>query len=70
MGEYLERTQEIRKLLSLFISWVKPHIAVSQDTISRWIKSVLKEAGINLEDFSAHSVRGASAFAAFASGVA
>ena len=31
-------------------------------------KVSLKEAGMNLEDFSAHSVRGASASAAFASG--
>ena len=68
LGQYLKRTESIRSNASLFISWIKPHQSVSLDTISRWIELVLKEAGINLELLTAHSVRGASSSAALGSG--
>ena len=42
-----------------FISYVKPHGSVSRDTISRWIKTVMCRAGINIKDFGSHSVRSA-----------
>ncbi|KZR98976.1 Uncharacterized protein APZ42_005360, partial [Daphnia magna] len=50
----------------LFIGLVKPFKPVTGNTIGRWIKSYLKEAGIDTKIFSAHSARGASASKAVA----
>lgn len=44
----------------LFISYVKPHKAVTRDTISRWIKMVMLKSGIDVNKFASHSVRSAS----------
>ena len=38
---------------------------MSRDTISRWIKTVLELAGLDISQFSAHSTRAASTSAAF-----
>ena len=57
---YLKQTETIRKSRNLFISFQRPHGAVSVSTISRWIKNVLKEAGIDTDIFKAHSTRSAS----------
>ncbi|WAR05796.1 hypothetical protein MAR_021165 [Mya arenaria] len=46
-------------LESFFMSYVKPHATVTRDTISRWIKTVMYRAGINVKDFGSHSVRSA-----------
>ena len=51
------------------MSTVKPFKPVSRDTIGRWVKDVLKSAGINLKMFSCHSTRSASASCAAAKGV-
>ncbi|XP_014217272.1 uncharacterized protein LOC106645836 [Copidosoma floridanum] len=57
---YLQKTAPIRESASqLFISYQTPHKAVSKDTVSRWLKAVLREAGIQ-EVFTAHSTRHAS----------
>ena len=48
----------------MFISLVKPHRPVTRAIISRWILSLIKEAGIDTTIFKAHSVRGASTTAA------
>ena len=53
--KYLRETQQ-GKPNKLFISHVKP--------ISRWIHSLIKEAGIDTTIFKAYSVRGASTTAA------
>ena len=45
----------------LFIGLVAPHLPVSGNTVVRWIKSFLGEAGIDISIFSAHSTRGAAA---------
>jgi hypothetical protein len=37
-----------------------PHQKVSKQTISNWIKTVLKKSGINTKSFKAHSTRAAS----------
>ena len=64
---FLERTSKLRNGVSnLFISTQKPHRGVSRDTISRWMKSVLCEAGIDICIFKPHSVRSASSSAAHA----
>ena len=65
LGEYLERTRLLRgDCKQLLISFQKPHGAVSTDTISRWLKLVLKQAGIDINMFKAHSTRAASTSAA------
>lgn len=65
MNEYIKRTEDIRgNYNQLFISFQKPHKPVSRDSISRWIKKVLLEAGIDTSMFKAHSTRAASSSAA------
>lgn len=64
LKEYLARTSPLRSDSGLFIGCVKPHKHVARETISRWIKSVLKGAGIDIRQFSAHSTRSASTSAA------
>ena len=44
----------------LLLSFVKSHNEVVKCTISGWIKEVLKQSGINVEHFKAHSTRSAS----------
>ncbi|XP_045131688.1 uncharacterized protein LOC123516454 [Portunus trituberculatus] len=66
LKEYLNRTENLRKEFGkdngkLLISLVKPHKSVSKDTVSRWIKTVLADCGINTKKFTAGSVRPASA---------
>lgn len=63
--EYLRRTMSKRNgEKQLFISFYKAHKAVSKDTISRWIRCVLREAGVNTEAYKPHSTRSASTAAA------
>lgn len=65
LKEYLQRTETLRVSGSqLLISFQKPHKAVSRDTISRWIRTVMQLSGINLNVFKAHSTRAASVSAA------
>ena len=48
LKEYISWTKPIRKQeCQLLISHVKPHKAVSMNTIARWVKQVLAEAGID-----------------------
>ena len=68
--EYITRTTPLRgDETQLLISFVRPHKAVSKDTIGRWIKSVLANAGIDTSQFGAHSTRAASTSAAKNSGL-
>ena len=49
LKEYLARKEDSRgHCKQLFISYVKPFHPVSRSTISRWVKDVMKAAGINL----------------------
>jgi hypothetical protein len=69
---YLNRTKELRNnnnVDDLFISFKKPHSRVSSQTLSRWVKLVLEESGINTTIFNAYSTRHASTSAARRSGV-
>ena len=62
LNDYLARTKPLRKRYSqLLISYVKSSKPAAQNTVARWIKSVLQKAGINVDIFGAHSVRAASA---------
>ena len=65
MKEYLERTKPLRgDITSLFVTHVKPYKAASKDTISRWIKTTLRLAGIDMNRFKPHSIRSSSTSAA------
>lgn len=67
LKEYDKRTEELRKGQlhdKLLISFVKPHKPVTAATIARWIKTVLKAAGIDMSIFTAHSTRSAATSAA------
>ena len=61
LDTYLKATKENRKSKTkLLISFLKPHSAVTVKTISRWIKTSLKEAGIDTNTFQGHSIRSSS----------
>ena len=52
LSHYLERTQLFREQeTKLFWTYQKPRHAVSASTISRWIKCMLKQAGIDTSKF-------------------
>ncbi|XP_046417414.1 uncharacterized protein LOC124178220 [Neodiprion fabricii] len=66
---YLTITKDLRgKEDYLLISFQKPHAKVSRDTIGRWIKSTLKELGVD-ERYTAHSTRHAATSKAAEKGV-
>ena len=52
----------------LFISYQKPHKAVSKDSIARWCKEVMTNAGIDMTSFVSHSSRSAASSYAHAKG--
>ena len=75
LKKYLEVTKKFRVQTStglqpdqLLIGVSKPHAPVQPLTISRWVKTVLKDADIDTSIFSAHSTRGASTSAAVSGG--
>ena len=62
--EYLSRTKNLRKQVdNLFISYARPHLAVTKNTISRWIKSMLETARIDISIYKSHSTRAAASTA-------
>lgn len=73
---YMNRTISMRaahvkkgfaKPTQLFLSW-QTKAPVSKQTISRWLKQILRIAGINTDQFSAHSYRGAGVSTAYKHG--
>lgn len=70
--EYIRRTEALRQACGttkLFISYQKPHNPVSKDTMRRWAKQTMKEAGIDILQYTAHSTRAASTTSASRSGI-
>lgn len=60
LKEYLKRTEFLRQgKTCLFISYIKPHKAVSRDTVSRWLRMVMANSGIDCSKFKTHSIRSA-----------
>lgn len=58
---YIKCTEPLRaKHSKLLISYAKPHKPVSNSTVGKWAKSVLQEAGIDVNTFSGNSARPAS----------
>lgn len=68
---YLHRTKELRSdgCDNLFVALRKPHGPVSSQSISRWIRQMLNECGID-DEFGAHSTRHASTSQAAKKGIA
>ena len=61
---YLARTQPIRHgAVQLLLSYKAPFRPVSRDTISRWVKTLMCQSGIDLKIFKPHSTRAAAASA-------
>ena len=58
LKEYLHKTMQLRNgHFQLLLSYQRPHCPVSKDTISRWTKSVLESAGIDVNIYKGHSTR-------------
>lgn len=57
---YINRTNFVRNHDQLFVSYKIPYKPVSSQSISRWIKEVLNQSGIDTNIFTAHSTRHAS----------
>ena len=69
LSVYLSRSEHLRNSSQLFVSTVRPHKAVTKDTIARWIKVTLRLAGIDVDIFKPHSTRAAATSAAQRKGV-
>ena len=60
LNYYISLTEPLREANTLLISYAKPHKAVSSSTVGRYVKTVLKDSGIDTTIFSAHSTRSAT----------
>ena len=70
LTEYLKRTKFLRgKCTQLLVTTQKPHLAAARDTISKWVKTGMKRAGVDLSVYTPHSLRSASTSAAARAGV-
>ncbi|CAH2011342.1 unnamed protein product [Acanthoscelides obtectus] len=69
--KYLNATSTLRNPTcgSLFITHSKPHGAATKQPLSRWVKDILKQAGVDTTVFQAHSTRHASTSSALRNGV-
>ena len=60
LSHYIHCTSSLRGLeKNLFVNYVKPYKRVVSTTISRWIKCVLRNSGIDIEKYTSHSTRSA-----------
>lgn len=63
--QYIRQTSAVRNGDDqLKLSYQKPHNPASKDKVSRWIKEFLKQPGIEISSYGAHSTRAASSSAA------
>ena len=60
LSAYFEKTRSIRSSSPLFISYIKPHKAVSKDTIARWCRDIMEKSGIDITKYTTHSCRSAA----------
>lgn len=69
--DYLSRTEKLRgdNINNLLLTFRPPHKPASSQTISRWVKQVLAESGVDVATFNAHSTRHAATSAAKNAGV-
>lgn len=70
---YLNITKDLRsnatECNNLFLTFKKPHHNATTQTISRWIKKIMQESGVDISQFSSHSTRHAATSAAFRKGI-
>lgn len=67
---YLQKTESLRHgENNLFLAIKKPHKHVTSQTISKWIKTVLYDSGIDVSVFSSHSTRHAATSKAYTKGI-
>ena len=70
LKHYEGLTKEFRPELTsnkpnpLFLSILSPHKPITSSTLSRWIKCILKDSGIDTSTFKGHSTRSAATSAA------
>lgn len=65
LERYLEVTAPLRGTSTrLFISYQPPYKPVSRQTLARWIREVMSNSGLNIKEYTAHSVRAAASSAA------
>ncbi len=71
LTEYIDRISCLRHGQdTLFLSYRRPHLVASKQTLSRWVKEFLQAAGIDTSVFKAHSTRHSSTSAALRNGIA
>ena len=68
LNVYIEKTAGLRTSQQLLCCYTKPHGGASRDTIARWIKTILRLAGIDITIFKSQSTRGAAVSRASAMG--
>lgn len=71
LKDYIFVTKNLRTANAgnLLLTTKQPHRAASAQSISRWIKQVLSESGVDTRTFSAHSTRHAATSAASSAGL-
>ena len=69
LKRYVQVTGGFRKHQQLLLSFQKPHLPISRDTLSRWTLATMRMAGIDVNKYKGHSTRGASTSAAKRLGV-
>ena len=74
LKEYELRTLGFRPLVpsqpnKLLLPYIRPQKPISSASLSRWLKDLISQAGIDTSIFKAHSVRGASSSATYEMGV-
>lgn len=72
LSSYLTRMEQFRTFPNtekLILTTTQPHRNASAQSISRWIKLVLRDSGVDVSVFSAHSTRHAATSAACRAGV-
>ncbi|PFX15027.1 hypothetical protein AWC38_SpisGene20779 [Stylophora pistillata] len=61
LKEYLKKTKLLRGMeTKLFFSFTKPYKRVSRETLSRWIRTVMTSAGVDITIFKPHSTQAAA----------
>ena len=66
---YIQKTMTIRHHPALFLSTIQPHHPITKDTLSRWCRSMMKRAGIDITKYTTHSSRSAASSFAKKKGV-
>lgn len=71
LKDYIFVTKNLRtsNVGTLLLTSKRPHRAATAQSISRWIKQVLSESGVDTRTFSAHSTRHAATSAASSAGL-